>query len=448
MLFPLHPYNHDVPPQAYSLPGSTSWRYTTTNYGGTVADPWKITSQTPVSGAFSQRELSEMHDVETPGWRNLWLKGIATCSPYEREITTFNRGAGSYTVRRINRLGTSPNYYYSGFTHLGTYAVGDSESSTDWAYPSVPAVDNSIIAEAITECWAKVHLNDNLVLAQIWELNKSLGFLVDTFRRVWKIFRALRKFDLKALYGEIKPKELAQRYMEARYAIRPMAYDVRNTLKALADKCPARYATFRHYRESLASDEGTIICRAVAGDYRIDGHYTANRSMEVRVGVLTFVEAYDSAVRFGTFDIFQSAWEVIPFSFIVDWFWNVGKVIAAWSPKIGLKTLASWYVVKDITYLSVTAESGTSLKSGYNYTNTYSRTGDYSKTISKKYRIPNPDRPILPDCNIKLNNLKLLDLGVIAAGIYAAWTKKPIRRKGSSNKGYAWFDKDQQWYRE
>jgi len=424
--------------------GSHGYQYNYTVYAGTTSDPWRITSVTPYSGTLIDYKTMQMHDVESPDWRKIWTRhGLATVNPMESVDTTFYRGVGAYHYRRINRSSSTP-YTYSGHQGLGTNGVGDSHLTASWNYPSAESltVDESIIAEAITEAWSKVSLSDTMALATAAELSKSLDFLLSAFGRVWKIYRALRKFDLKALKGEISPKELSQRYMEARYALRPMAYDINNTVSALADKAKLRYQTFRAFKADMASATfPNFLLRSVAGDYKIEGTAQAARSLEVRSGVLTFLKRFGSFERWGVGDILQTGWELVPFSFIVDWFCQVGKLISAWSPKVGLDTLASWYVVEDTTTLSVTAETGTSLATGYNYQNYYNRYGTYSKVIRSKYRVPNPDRPVLPSFNVKLNKLKLLDLGIIVAGLYNSWfNRKSFKTRPKTNYGYAWFD--------
>jgi len=437
MLFPLQPYTRHRS-QVVDL-DTLSYAYNQITWGGNPGNPWAVTSNNNYSGSFHSRLSEEMFDVESPNWLKLWTKGIATVNPMEHCQTFYYRGVSDYLVKRVNRDGTAPNYYYTGSQSSGTNTIGDTESSSAWTYPSQPSIDDSIIAEAILNCWSKVSLSDTLVLAQAAELGKTLTFLISTFRRALKIIHDVKTLDLKGLWGELKPSELRQRYLEARYAIRPMMFDIRNTLKAFSNQ-EAKYKTFRAFMTDLEETSGSIICRNVPGDYRIDGSYQATRSLEVRTGVLAYVESLQAFYRFGCGDILQTAWELVPFSFIVDWFFQIGKLISAWSPKLGLKTLASWCVVDDITHLTVAAETGTDLTS-YNYIKIYSRTGSYQKVIRTRYRLPNPDRPFLPSYTIKLDGLKLLDLGAIAWQIYNAWSPPaPKWRRGRNNPGYGWFD--------
>lgn len=271
MLFPLTPYTRSRT-QTIPFGSNPSYAYINTQYSGIVSDPWRVVSTTSYSGAQQGYLVDEMHDCETPDWKKRWAQWhLATCHPMEQQQIFYNRGVGSYHVRRINRSGTPPNYTYSGSQNLGTNGIGDSYVSNSWSYPAQPSVDGSVIAEAITEAWNKVSLKDTLVLVTAGELTKTLNFVISTLGRVLRIIRALKKLDMKVLKGELSPKELAQRYMEARYAIRPMAYDIRNTLAAFSDKVPPKYLTFRAFKASITGPTSTdnFLCRRVAGDYEL-----------------------------------------------------------------------------------------------------------------------------------------------------------------------------------
>jgi hypothetical protein len=42
-----------------------------------------------------------------------------------------------------------------------------------------------------------------------------------------------------------------------------------------------------------------------------------------------------------------AAWELIPFSFVADWFVNIGPYVRAITPKVGVHSLGSWTTTKD-----------------------------------------------------------------------------------------------------
>jgi hypothetical protein len=293
--------------------------------------------------------------------------------------------------------------------------------SAPWALPADPSLDDSIIAEAITEAWSKVSLKEVDLQVIIGEMEKTALSLISIIKRAIRIFVALKKLNLKALIGEIKPKELSQRFLEARYALRPLVYDAKGVISACnADMVAfASRKTFRSFRQRMTSNQySNVLLNTSTGNYwKLYGSQLATRELEVRAGVLTSVETLQGLAVWGILEPFESAWELIPFSFIIDWFFNVGKWIGSWSPNIGMKTLASWYVVTDTTNLASTVETG-EIYSPLSYLNTVTTGGVYSLVKVRKYRLPNPDRPLLPTFIVNMNWWKTLDLGLILKQIF------------------------------
>lgn len=447
MLFPLTDYTRHRSQTVQD--GSISFYNTNSVVDGIYGDPQRIVSVTPSSGTRRCGGGSEMHDVETPQWRKLMSRGIATVNPMEQASTFYYPAAGNYAVHRLRNRGDGT---YEGFHAVGTNTLGDylkddgTITSRGFSYPAIPDVDTGIIAEAIQQAWANVSVTEQMILASTAEMGKTIAFLISLFRRAWKIFRALRRGEIAVLKGELKPSELRSRYLEARYALRPLAYDIIGVANALRDGIIPKMKTYRAFRRDYVQvDQQDVVLYMLEGNFSLRGSTNASRQLDVRSGVLTEILSFTNlALKFGTGDILQSIWEIVPFSFIVDWFFSVGRFIASWSPKCGFKTLASWYVVQDTICLSSTSETGLSYTSSYyNAVDTVSWTGTYSKSIRYKYRIPNPDRPLLPSWNLRVNSLKLLDLGAIAWAIGEnILSKGKVKPRPRQNPGYAWFDSD------
>jgi hypothetical protein len=364
-----------------------------------------------------------MADVVIPDFKKLVKLGHIFVNPMEQVRTDFLRGTSSFYRSCINRSGTSPNYYYSGFRESGTNFVGQNHSSTiNWTYPTPPSLEFSEVASAITEAWANVSVNEAQLLVQIGEARKTVSSLISIFRRAYKIFRAIRKLDLRVLRNEISTKEVASRYMECRYALRPLMYDAMGTLHALGGAYEGlERLTSRGYKESSESAAASGIQLYVDNYIILTGNTYATRTLECRAGVLS--ELNPSALQLNVLGLTEPAealWELVPFSFIVDWFFNIGQLISSWTPNLGLKTLASWYVVTDTSTLTSTVTSGVN-RTSYNYESICQRNGTYSKVEVRKYRLPNPDRPVMPSFQLSLNALKTLDLGIIACQIQKIW---------------------------
>jgi hypothetical protein len=144
------------------------------------------------------------------------------------------------------------------------------------------------------------------------------------------------------------------------------------------------------------------------------------RQVDVRAGVLCQVEALNHISIYGLTQPVEAIWELIPFSFIVDWFFNVGNTIGSWTPEMGTKTLASWYVINNTTYQKMGRfhddfefPEGDSLRRGTAYSKMLSNCWCDRTTVTKE-RVPSPIRAVVPTFSLRLDTLKLVDLLIIA----------------------------------
>jgi hypothetical protein len=114
-------------------------------------------------------------------------------------------------------------------------------------------------------------------------------------------------------------------------------------------------------------------------------------------------------------------WELVPYSFVIDWILNVSDILSAWTPEVGLSTLASWYVlterrVRNIqlfdTYFTTTAPLPT-LETRYEI-----KDCSLTEISTVKSRIIDPSRPILPSVALRLDGAKLIDLSVMVRNLF------------------------------
>jgi hypothetical protein len=293
-------------------------------------------------------------------------------------------------------------------------------------YLSTPTYDQSHWQDlALTKAWSNVRLDEVQALVMIGESRKTVISMCSIFRRLIKIIKSIKRLDAYALKREITAKELANRYMELRYAIRPLMYDFNGTISAIKHESAKALSrlTFRGH-ENFTIEENDLR-NFWNGDTYQDGtrsydcERTVKVSFDVRAGVLTQLETVSSIPVWGLAQPIEAAWELVPFSFIIDWFINAGNTIAAWTPDYGLKTLASWTVSKEIVEKTFRI-SRTYANIGWDadwVKQTYSinqLTGCYcSDTVITTERVPDPSRPIIPTLKVNLDVLKLIDLLII-----------------------------------
>jgi hypothetical protein len=313
-----------------------------------------------------------------------------------------------------------------GCVHYDYLLSGEAPSSAAMGNPyylssfaPVPDIDISGVSGiAITNAYANVDSSSANLYATAGELQETISSLVSIFKRVITIYKALKRFDVSALRKELTAKELADRYMEYRYAIRPLYYEATGIIDAFSSLGSKHDRfTFRgsHSKTDTSVAYGTI---NLVGIFNHTSISTTIREVKARAGVLTSIAPIGLPEAFGVDDIFEGLWELVPFSFVLDWFFNVGKTLASWTPELGVKELASWVTVTDTVSSVKSCGSLIGLT-----TDVYdvacqcqvpSPITRYEKTYT---RTPNPSRSILPKLDIKLDTLKLLDLAIILKNI-------------------------------
>jgi hypothetical protein len=155
-----------------------------------------------------------------------------------------------------------------------------------------------------------------------------------------------------------------------------------------------------------------------------------NRQVDVRAGILCQIEHLNRIGIYGLTQPIEAIWELIPFSFIVDWFFNVGSTIGGWIPEMGTRTLASWYVVTETTYQKLDHWHNNFETEVPNPTSKIiaefyrDLVGCYiDETIVKKARVPSPIRAVVPTFTLRLDTFKLIDLLIIAKKILGGGLK-------------------------
>jgi hypothetical protein len=381
--------------------------------------------------------FEEMDDVVTPLYKRLSGQGHIINSPMTK-ISTITRdnpctlysswGKGLWNTE------CAPDAFKD---YLSTVTRHDWPSSTmlgGWAaLPEIPDYDvTNKIALAVTNAWARVDVTDMQLLVSMGEGKKTVLSLISMAKRMIKVMKSIKKLDSRSLLFELSPKQLADRYMELRYALRPLVYEAKGIAAAIAsgnmsktDRVTFRGSTM-YEDDGVSTDAPTQEFVDACGVWtRINKPITKTwkHSIKVRSGVLTQLNALNTLNVWGLTQPVEAIWELVPFSFIIDWFINVGDTLASFTPNYGLKALASWYTVVDTKYQLVERSSAYDIYLPSTSTNeARAWNADVGncwcdKTVVTKTRVPNPSRSILPNFTVSLDCLKLTDLVVIAKGL-------------------------------
>jgi hypothetical protein len=122
----------------------------------------------------------------------------------------------------------------------------------------------------------------------------------------------------------------------------------------------------------------------------------------------------------------RAGWEAIPFSFVADWIWNVGDVLAALESKTECDILSQWTTVVD-KKSRFSEVSGSSPKSSQTTLNTITGGINAEMTLEEtvKYREPRTyvgfaRDPVLLDMSKEKWRARSLDVAAFASGFIGA----------------------------
>lgn len=309
-------------------------------------------------------------------------------------------------------LAASTYWWYHGGTYSPTYPYG----SPAWPSESV----------ALTEALANA---------------RSRGFDILTFMAEWhKVVDMILRFRTRTLrraervadsIGSVQDPAtaFAETWLEGRYGWRLLAYDIEGINEAIGKLGEHHFPLIRGYSTNSSDASYVTNLGGPANHYKRYNHSsqvpfpgygsgvrTESMVREVRAGVI--LEAVIQDIL--EIDPLVTAWEVIPFSFILDWFINIGDVITAYSPFAQENLLGSWVKTTetvDRTYVMTPSTYGVSYSGWYYGLQGSPATSSISvkkKTVERKIGSPSASLQF----RLNLDSLKLADLASVIVARY------------------------------
>lgn len=316
-------------------------------------------------------DTKDMSDVVTVDYKREIARGAVINSPMTatyktwKALTPINGEITTTTlVTSISSLlsgdlGPPPTMsgrylIYVTLEFLGT-TVGVTEPAVNAIHALLPA--KSFLGTSVAYNDALSRLNDAEFDALLFaaEFGKTAAHLASVGKRIANIQKAIKT----GRFSKLAPKTfqkwktsrdpsltglsldiLADAWLEARYAIRPLLIDAENAYDYLTKGGLTPRRTFRGGENSSSVSSLPETTFTTSGiNYTVNGTLTS--TMSARAGIMCHVNP-SVAADLGLLNFASTAWELIPFSFVVDWFLNVGGVLASLTPTPHLETLASW----------------------------------------------------------------------------------------------------------
>lgn len=197
-------------------------------------------------------------------------------------------------------------------------------------------------------------------------------------------------------------RELANNWLQGRYGWRPLYGDVVNLHQAIQNfnDRRTRYSERKGYKDSYTS-----------GTSWVTGSGTNNELWFTETNLISYgitgCVTADIAVPSFQFNPVRTAWELVPYSFVLDWFVSVGEAISVAS----FLTLQNAYSASTGTMAEI--ERTYEAKHPSTFTCSHPPWGHFCQTGTSKVRIERRipcNVPLTPHTNLNLNPYKVIDL--------------------------------------
>lgn len=286
--------------------------------------------------------LETMDDYVTPNYHRRLAKGEIIFNPMtqiKQESRIDDPGSGYYR-KTWNDVGCGVGLkeeidYYGSF--LPYWANANSQNQV--IAIGVPLISDQAMKDAITEvstrCLANRGKADQSLFEDLAQINQTLALIRHPLKSVYSF---ITKHGARA-----KLMSAAEAWLTYRYGVMPLVRDVTGIVAGLEKKIGKRRKTTRAFaklREISTStvNGGDAVCRIIIGKQMSDECSFRAMSLD------EYVASVASNIGFETKDLITLPWELIPYSFVADWFVNIGDYLNALAPAPGYQQLGSCLV--------------------------------------------------------------------------------------------------------
>lgn len=282
-------------------------------------------------------------DVVVPNFRARSARGEVFMNPF----------ASTRTTRFSASIGTHEHHWVPNCTGTNTKKIEGNNSFGCWggflgAQSGWVDHTQELRELAGTQAWSNVAEPNVLGGEFLRDRERTFRMLKNPLSDLRHALGGIRKSRKFGRSGLILGHYVANEWLKYRYGLTPLIHDV---VGAFENVCKPVFTDRVTARGSAAWPEyqytDTVVQTGTYGIFQGTTVRKASQSQNVRAGVLYRHEASMSE-KFGiSFNsLVPTLWEILPYSFVADWFANVGQYLAAVTPKAYTTVLAEWTTTK------------------------------------------------------------------------------------------------------
>jgi hypothetical protein len=307
-------------------------------------------------------------------------------------------------------------YYHNGSSCYGNVScqniawnIRDRDPGTMALFYKLHVNENALLQGAIASSLPRLD-----VLTTLAETNKTLDLLLNARKRAVGLITQLQKRGWKAL-----PRTASDLWLEWRYGWRLLGFEIEAVTKAINHPIKHLFVEGRSGESHVVdyTEEGEVF-PLLHWATRVSAHTSVrhHHDISIRGNVNGKVKLQSSNVLVSPV---ITGWELIPYSFVLDWFVNVGDVLKSYKALM-LADYTFAIGVKRSWALTGTIDSVISHDAAYT---SPSAGGFATHTGETRIRMPRTQPSLLPQLPVDLTTPRTTD---VAALLYS--TSTSLRR--------------------
>jgi len=299
-----------------------------------------VPSSSNVIGPVLSQGKPVMYQTRTRSWTNTagyWTKPKSELpiNDYTDDQLRYEQFLGTRSSRnRTTGVVTTTYIGYSTTLNL----VQKHQDLSNWLgyNPSDATLVNQAAIKALGKLAdAKVNLAVSLA-----EASKTSSLILGTAERLYRAYRAFRRGDLQRVARElnISPKKLHRSWLEYKYGWMPLLMDVKGAAELLAQHHVGRppWVVGTGTAQDEDSDSRHVLDSTYSSGSSYDESARRTRLVKVRIECEITNPLSSSIQQMGLTNPALVVWELVPFSFVFDWFVSVGNYLQAVTALHGL----------------------------------------------------------------------------------------------------------------
>lgn len=250
---------------------------------------------------------------------------------------------------------SAPEWGNENWKWEGDHTIGLEQIINQAGYPNLWGYSSSMESAAIVEAYAKMNKSDIQGGEIMSDLGKTLMMMRNPLKTASTLVYEMARFKKKRLkrHSGNVAKAHSDMWLEHRYGWTPVVSDMRTIIldyekiRKLPDRTSvirASKALAETYTKSISSSPGI----GAKSSYTYSGTLTSNQRCEVHCGLMvrhSRTSMYESVQNFfglRAMDVPVTFFNIMPYSFVLDWFIGVGDWIQACVPNPSVTILGSW----------------------------------------------------------------------------------------------------------